>query len=255
MLITILLFFGLAAFLVWYLQSKDRGEREPIEMLWAAAGFGFAAMIVAIVFEKFLPGNLADLQDSAASNASRAGIMFGIGLIEEVCKFVPLAFFLYKKRYFNEHTDGILYFALAGIGFGLPENILYTLGQGTGAGVGRLILMPFFHAALTAIPGYYLAKAKLKRKPLWHVAVALGAVVFLHGFYNFGLIAHNYFLLLISLATTISLVVVLFMLIAKAKSEDQAIGLSVVGQNAFCRNCGWPNPKRQLYCERCGKYA
>jgi RsiW-degrading membrane proteinase PrsW (M82 family) len=178
-----------------------------------------------------------------------------VGVIEELCKFLPLAVFLYRKRYFNEHTDGIIYFALAGLGFGLPENILYTLQYGTQAGIGRIILTPFFHAAITALVGYFLIKGKLARKSLLSCILALVAAMLLHALYDFGLVSGRATFSLMSVGVTLSLSGALFVLFVRATERDQDRGLSAVGHNAYCRSCGAPNPRRHLYCTRCGKNA
>ena len=49
----------------------------------------------------------------------------------------------------------MIYFAPGGLGFGFAENILYTLADGAGTGIGRLIIVSFFHAALTGAAGYF----------------------------------------------------------------------------------------------------
>ena len=251
-LISVLLFIGLSIFLVWYLLSKDRGEREPASGLWAALGFGLLAAVIASFAEA---GFVKD--DTLKGGLSGAMVLaaLGIGIVEEAAKFVPLALFIYKKRYFNENTDGILYFALAGIGLGLPENILYTLGFGPKAGILRLIMTPFFHAATVAIPGYYLARNKVNRRPFKYVIFALLGVMLLHAVYDFGLASGISLLVLMSFVVTIGLSVALFVLATVAKREDQEVGLSVVGTNTYCRSCAYPNPKHKLYCEKCGKRA
>jgi RsiW-degrading membrane proteinase PrsW (M82 family) len=178
-----------------------------------------------------------------------------VGVIEEVCKFVPLAVYIYKKDYFNEHTDGVIYFALAGLGFGLPENILYTLQFGTEAGKLRLILTPLFHAAATGLIGYYLIKGKLGRKPVIGVTLPLAAVALAHGLYNFALAVGSDVFLMAALSITLGLSGGLFMVYMRATHRDQNLGLSAVGHNAFCRSCGTANPKHYLYCVHCGKRA
>ena len=42
----------------------------------------------------------------------------------------------------------MIYFAPGGLGFGFAENILYTLADGAGTGIGRLIIVSFFHAVI-----------------------------------------------------------------------------------------------------------
>jgi len=240
--------------LAWYFIVHDRGEREPVGALWAAAGLGLLGGVGAAILESVvLP--IGNLQSGTPLVALFFASM-GVGVIEEASKFLPLAALLYRKRYFNEHTDGVIYFAIAGLGFGLPENILYSLQFGAGVGLSRIILTPFFHAATTGMVGYFLAKGKLAGRA-WYASapLALAAAMVLHGMYNFGLASGVPFLVGLSILITLGVSVSLFIFFSKAIGLDQARGLSVVGTNNFCRTCGQPNPGRGLYCVRCGNHA
>lgn len=253
LIILLLGFIALAIGLAWYLLAHDRGEKEPIDALWIAVGFGLVGALLA----GFIEAKLV-VSDNMLAGMPHGTIMrtaLAVAFIEEICKFVPLAFFIYKKRYFNEHTDGVIYFALAGLAFGLPENILYTLQFGTKTGVLRLVLTPLFHAAATGAIGYFLAKRKLAGKPIFGIVVPLIAVSVLHGFYDYGLATGSTFLGVAAIATTVGLSVALFMFYLKATQRDQAMAISAVGNNKFCRSCGCPNPHRNLYCAKCGKNA
>lgn len=248
-----LLFIGLAAGLAWFMLAHDRGEKEPVLALWMAAGFGLVGAVLAAYLEKYLLPN-ANLT-AGLPQASLLGSALSISLIEEVCKFVPLAAVLYGRRYFNEHTDGIIYFALAGLGFGLPENILYTLQFGVKTGVTRLFLTPLFHAATTGIVGYFLIRRKLAGKGALGVALPLAVIIMLHGLYDFGLTAGGAVYAGTALFITLLTSAGLFLLFLKAVQQDRRLALSAVGHNSFCRSCGFPNPEHHLYCTRCGKNA
>ncbi len=251
--IVIMAFVGLSVSLAWFLLSQDHGEREPILALWMAAGVGVLAGLAAGIIESYLVSSKNLLPGASIESILIASLL--IGLIEETCKFVPIGTAMYRKSYFNEHTDGILYFALAGLGFGLPENILYTAQFGAKTGMARIILTPLFHAATTSIIGYFLIRKKLEKRSWVTVAIPLGAVVVLHGLYDFGLVSGQPLFAAISVAITLSLSVVMFGLYTRAAEFDQDGGLSVVGQNKFCRSCGTANPRRNLYCTNCGKNA
>jgi RsiW-degrading membrane proteinase PrsW (M82 family) len=254
MLLAILLvFIGLSVALAWFLIAHDRGEREPVGALWIALGLGFLGAIAAGLIENFLIPE-RNLKPEAPQLTILVAAL-GVGLIEEACKFVPLAMYLYKKRYFNEHTDGVIYFAIAGLGFGLPENLLYTLQFGSSTGIGRVLLTPFFHAATTATVGYFLAKGKVAGRPLYRVWPVLLAAMVLHGLYDFGLISGKPLYTVMSVLITFGLSASLFVLYLHAVEHDQDKGLSVVGKNSFCRSCGFPNPDHHLYCVNCGKNA
>lgn len=248
-----LAFTCIAAALAWFLISQHHGKKEPILDLWLAFGFGAVGAVAAYFLESKLL-NVNNLQGGVAAG-SLLGTTILVGVIEESCKFIPLAIFIYRKRFFNEHVDGVIYFALAGLGFGLPENILYTLQGGSQAGWTRLFLTPVFHAATTAMVGYFFAKGKLgRRSPLW-VAIPLAAAIGLHGVYDFGLIYGKPLSATISVVITLCLTGNLFLLFSRATNHDQDLGLSIVGHNNFCRSCGWPNPNHHLYCVHCGKNA
>ena len=247
-----MVFVGIAAGLAWYLLFEDHGEREPIGALWLAVGFGVLGAILAMFLEKSLPS----IHNGAHMPVSKLALTtLAIGVIEEACKFMPLAVYIYKKRYFNENTDGVVYFALAGLGFGLPENILYTAHFGTVAGFTRLALTPFFHAAATGLIGYFLIKYKmLGRSPYW-VVLPLVSMMVIHAFYDFGLSSGLMPFMILSVFITLNLSAAIFIFFVRAKEKDEDLGISAIGNNSFCRTCGNPNPHHHLYCTQCGNNA
>lgn len=255
--ITLGLFVLFTVVLLRYMLSNDKGEREPAAGLWAAVLFGLLAVAPVLVLEFFLlPADLLDgAQSKTMASSTLAMSALTIGLVEEIWKYVPLALFIYKRRYFNEHTDGIIYFGFSGMAFGLFENIFYTVAFGSSVGTARLLITPFFHAATTALAGYYLARAKVDRGSMMRPFAAVAGVVILHAFYDYGLLTQEVVLVLISLLVAFMLNLSIFLMIRRARREDQSLGLSVVGINKFCRACGYPNPKQLLYCSRCGKHA
>jgi RsiW-degrading membrane proteinase PrsW (M82 family) len=250
--LVIVTFLAIAGSFALYLVKRDKGEREPVGALWKAFGLGVLGLVAAAFIEYRL---LPDPSIVVLTLPKLAAVSLGIGAIEELVKSLPLALLLYRKRYFNEHTDGVIYFALVGLGFGLPENILYTLQEGPKTGLGRVILTPLFHAATTAIIGYALARVKIDHVSKWRFVGAVLAAIFLHGLYDFGLFSHSGLLTLLSIAVTAALTVGVFALFMRSKHLDEQQGLSVVGHNSFCRSCGHPNPKHNLYCTHCGNRA
>lgn len=249
----IISFVAIAVGLTWFLLANDHGEKEPIGMLWLAVFLGALGSVAALLLERWIIDAKTLLPGSSVMALASATLM--IGIIEEACKFGPLAFIIYNKRYFNEHTDGIIYFALAGLGFGLPENILYTLQYGTKTGLLRIFLTPLFHAGLTAIVGYFLIKKKLNGGSIVGVIGALALAMILHAVYDFGLLSDIHLMTGVSVLITLLTTVSMFALYVRATELDQRMGLSSVGHNTYCRSCGNPNPKKYLYCTKCGKNA
>jgi len=246
------LFVAATLLVILYIRSKDRGSHEPTGALWGAAAFGVLAIPIAVILEGFFTQDISLTEPMGVTSfALREGML--IGLIEEAAKFIPLAIFIYKRPYFNEHTDGVLYFAIAGLGFGLPENLLYSLEGGLAVGLTRLVMTPYFHAATTAFIGYFLIRQKLQRGSILPVIFAFALMVTAHGVYDFGLFTGVPQFALLSVGITFALSGGLFWLAHHAMVLDQRMGLAAVGKNLFCRTCGAHNPKKYLYCIYCGK--
>lgn len=245
MLISILLFLVSSGLLVWFFLRNERGSREPRRALFAAAGFGVLAVPIAIWFEMFLP----ELSGPATSVLTIFIVGMLIGIIEEGAKFVPLALFIKKKAYFNEHTDGVIYFGIAGLMFGLIENMFYllfykdSLGGSEMTGIFRLIVLFFFHAAATGIVGYYFAKAKIQHQGILRPVIALLTMAFIHGFYDFlflyaskaqqTVVQSDGVAVLVAIALVGGLIIsallntFMFLYYGRAKQWDASIGLAV----------------------------
>ena len=238
---------------VWFMLSNDRGTKEPVSALWLAFLLGLLALVIASIVESKIIPEAVLLNSTAVPRWQLLGFSAAVGLIEEAAKFWPLALIMYHKSYFNEHTDGIIYFAICGLTFGLVENILYTYQYGSKVGFTRLLLLPIFHGATTAIIGYYAARLHLRRKSLWNALPAYGVIAGLHGLYNFGLSSRVNVFALASVMTTVMLSICFVMVYFKATALDRSMGLSVSGHNDFCRTCGRHNLHHTMFCESCGK--
>jgi RsiW-degrading membrane proteinase PrsW (M82 family) len=258
MYFVILAFVLIAGSLVWYLLGHDHGRRLPVEALWLAFGFGCVAMAIAAVVEGRLVPPLFLHYPRAFPVADQVGYFLGIGAIEEAAKFLPLALFIYRKSYFREHVDGVIYFAVCGLTFGLGENILYTFTYGAKVGLMRLLLTPFLHAATTAILGYYLIHMKLRAKhSRWLFSAAILLVPLLHGVYDFGISSSVPVLLIMSLLITLLLTQALFLYFLEANSLDRlawvpALAGSYAPAKRYCTACGEANRHHGNYCEACG---
>ena len=69
--------------------------------------------------------------------AAMVGPVLVAPLVEEPCKALFLAYVIWN-RHFDNMTDGFVYGAAAGLGFGMTENLLYFVSAcGDLGGVGR----------------------------------------------------------------------------------------------------------------------
>ena len=175
---------------IW-IRNTERYHREQwrsifLCFLWGATIAVVAAFILEIVFE--LPFIYS------ASNTEMTPFLAVVviaPIIEEFTK--PLALRLKTVRYrLDELENGLIYGAVAGLGFSATENLLYgysSLSEGT---VAFLILMTIrsfggclLHASATALTGYGYGKTVMKHTSLFRVLPYFILAIFLHGFYNF----------------------------------------------------------------------
>lgn len=208
----------------------DRYEAEPFWML--ATAFFWGALVA--VFFAFLINTVSGIAVATMTNSMRAGRTFGAvisaPIVEESAKAIILfLFFFWKKDEFDGVLDGIVYAAMAGLGFAMTENVQYY-GKAVMEGGGgtltfvfilRGFLAPFSHPMFTSLTGIGLGLARQTRSTAvkW-IAPPLGllAAMSMHSIWNgsgvlFGGLAFllTYFLIMIP-AFFIMLVVIILAL-------------------------------------------
>lgn len=193
------LFFGFfpmflfAAFVYWL----DRYEKEPKLLLGAAFFWGviIAAGGAFIINTMFGIGIYAFTGSESAADIGTTSIVAPI--VEESLKglAVLIVFLLFRKE-FDSVLDGIIYAAVAALGFAATENTLYIFRNGyQDGGWGGLFLLVFIrvvvvgwqHPFYTAFTGIGLAVARSNRSLLVKLAapiVGFGAAVTTHAFHN-----------------------------------------------------------------------
>ena len=83
-----------------------------------------------------------------------------------------MIFFLWKRDEFDNVLDGIIYAAMAGLGFAMTENVLYYgkalatggLGASLFTFILRGVVSPFAHPLFTSMTGIGLGIARQSRK-------------------------------------------------------------------------------------------
>ena len=150
----------------------DRYEAEPFWML--ATAFFWGALVA--VFFAFLINTVSGMAVMIATNSVSAGHTFGAvisaPIVEESAKALILViFFFWKKDEFDGVIDGIVYAAMAGLGFAMTENIQYygrAVLEGGGGGLTLVFILrgalaPFSHPMFTSFTGIGLGLARQSR--------------------------------------------------------------------------------------------
>lgn len=172
----------------FFVKRSVKTNNKPLILV--SSLFGIGAALAAVILNG-LAGYVLHLKDGLDARAHPATHEIIIStlvfvVIEETVKFVPLALFLLRRKYFTMLSDGILYFGLAGLTFGSVEHILYEFNYGDFTLLIRVFLVLFLHAGLTGLVGYFYAKDKVLGNR-YRTILAFMAAIGLHYLYNLSL--------------------------------------------------------------------
>lgn len=126
------------------------------------------------------------------------GFVLGVGVLEEICKGIPVYLFLYKQDKLTEPLSPAFYGAMSGLGFAIAEGAHYSLIYASNVEDGkigitghvllttvRFISLPLIHAIWAGIVGYFIGLAAInpsRKYPIIFIGVVIAAV--LHGLYD-----------------------------------------------------------------------
>lgn len=176
---------------------------RPPNAVWRR-GIGYATFtamvgIPVLLAAQRLPviSNLYAGTDSASLPAQVIGFVFGVGVLEELCKASPLLIFGLRKKTIRGIRDGVFLGLLSGFGFAAAEGVSYTVGATaralqTGAVTSQVIVFldrimsgPLQHGAWAGVVGWFIGVAALRRGPKWPiVTVGIAFMAILHGLYD-----------------------------------------------------------------------
>ena len=204
---------------IW-IRNTERCHRQQwysilMCFLWGAT----IAVVAAFILETVLD---IPLQNSFSSSDIRPFLLAVVvaPVVEEFTK--PLALRLRSvKSQLSELEDGLIYGAVAGLGFSATENLLYGysfLSEGFVIFLALMAMRSFggclLHASATALTGYGFGKTMMKQSSFLGVLPYFLLAIFLHGFYNF-LVSYDFFGVLSGLVLAFLFVILAITLIRK----------------------------------------
>ncbi|GAB6087370.1 PrsW family intramembrane metalloprotease [Alkaliphilus crotonatoxidans] len=192
------------------LYLNDRYDREPLSLLLKIFALGALSVIPVLFVERLLLrfNFFTGLLGIAYTTFIVAGFT------EEYFKRAVVLYGAYHSKYFNEKLDGIVYCAFSALGFATVENIMYVVVRYTGnyyVGIMRGLLSVPAHTLFAVTMGYYLSLAKYARTPAEkkrYMSRSLLIPIFLHGLFNFILMAQIPILMLVFIPYVIFLWVI-----------------------------------------------
>lgn len=167
--------------IVLFIIYRDKFDREPPTVLAGSFFYGMIATVPAIALE--IGAGYFGLEKTI--HGTVIFVFFGVALVEEFVKFVPLRIYSFNRRSFDEPLDGIVHGVMVGLGFATLENLLYVYQNGIGVAIARMFLSVPGHAAYGVIMGYFFGKAKFNyRNRLGLLLTGLLVATFFHGLYD-----------------------------------------------------------------------
>jgi len=188
---------GIALVLFFYL--FDRHDREPIRMLLKVFVMGIFSVIPTIFIENIL--SFFNIFSGIFGVGYTAFIV--AGLTEEYIKRQVVLKSVYFNLVFNEKLDGIIYCAIAALGFATIENVMYVVFRFSDVesiGFYRAIISVPAHMLFAVTMGYYMSLAKFAATPeesQFYFKKSLTVPAVLHGIFDFILMSQIEFFMVL----------------------------------------------------------
>ena len=214
-----------ALVLLYYVYSKDKIEKEPINLIVRLFVFGMVAGPLAAIVENIAFALFETVLPPGSAILLICEYFIGVACVEEGFKY----FFLNRMRYnpeFNYVFDAVVYSVAVSLGFAALENIFYVFDGGLEVAAVRAIFSVPGHAADGVIMGcfYGLARKqeslgnKSESKRLYLLAFLLPVIE--HGFYDAALSAENDMLAAISMLFQLAFIVFAMVLVNRLSKKD-----------------------------------
>ena len=205
--------------LCYYIYKKDK-DKEPAKLLRKVFIFGVLSAIPIIIIELIVNG-IIPLEDNFNLLGLFIAVLVGVGLVEELFKWLVVYTKVYNHKEFNHAYDAIVYSVFASLGFALLENLLFVFQNGFLTGVLRALLTVPSHACNAIIMGYFLGRAKKEEyngnqtKSNKYMLYSLILPILAHTVYDFLLFAERDLLYVLFAIFIFAIYIVCFKIVKK----------------------------------------
>jgi RsiW-degrading membrane proteinase PrsW (M82 family) len=187
-LLVVLAFLPPIIYAIWIRNTEKYNREKWIPLILCFIWGATIAIVASIILEMALGTIVVSIYDYSLLSITLAIII--APLAEELTK--PLALSLKSvKKELDEMEDGLIYGAVAGLGFSATENLLYGwnfLSEGLILFFVLMIMRSFggclLHASATALTGYGYGKAVMKKSSILRVLPFFILAFVVHAFYN-----------------------------------------------------------------------
>ncbi len=188
-ILLIMAFFPPIIYTIW-IRNWEKINKEKWKSIFLCFFWGATiAVIASIILEYILHFSIVPNLENPSSSGF-VTIVFIAPFAEEITK--PLALRLRSvKKELDELEDGLIYGAVAGLGFSATENLLYGwdfLAEGMFFFFIFISIRSFggclLHASATAWTGYGYGKYIINKSSIFRIIPYLILAMFVHAFYN-----------------------------------------------------------------------
>ena len=182
-----------------YVNSKDSSE-EPQSVLRKFFVLGILSTVPAGLIESYMSTILPDDLTVFANDGYYAlfiNVLLGVGIVEELCKYLIVLFLGYHNEEFNQTYDIVVYSVYTSLGFACFENLMYVFEGGISTALLRMFTAVPGHACFGVIMGYFFSKAKKRgiKKDFFgeiiYIIFALVVPAILHAIYDSLVMSEN----------------------------------------------------------------
>lgn len=173
-----------AALMVWYFYARDL-NKEPMRWLWITFFLGALSVIPAGLTEIYVTPLVGKIEDPYIGGLAQGLLNFA--LREEFLKYLVLLLFVIRLRAFDEPMDGMVYGAVAALGFAAIENIDYVFRyfeSYPNIALFRAFTAVPLHASVGAMMGYFVGQARFSGRSKWLLLLGFAWAVLVHGLYD-----------------------------------------------------------------------
>lgn len=172
---------------------SDRKSREPLHLILLCIFSGFLTIILSLLIGQFLLPTFGLFNSELLTNYDFNFFKIIIfALIEELCKFSFLYFFIYHNKNFDDIYDGFVYSSIIAISFAVLETILYVFSESELSSMKTLAILRDFtaiplHLVCGIIMGYYFSLSKFskgKKRKYFNILISILIPSIVHFAYN-----------------------------------------------------------------------
>jgi len=206
--------------IVLFIYHSDRYEKEQILPLFLSYLLGILITVPVYLIQAWYSQHNVESYLTIPATLFSSFVL--VALSEELFKFAALMLYPYRRRFFNEPIDGIVYAVVIAMGFATVENILYAFRYGLHTVLLRALTAVPAHACFGVLMGYYVGKARFVaaerrlRYLIYGVILAIG----IHGLYDFFILQQIYDGLILLAMLTLALSLFFALRLLREQQED-----------------------------------